>query len=157
MISEIFENQTLYMENVLYYRGWVTQQASNERFGKMEALFTEANAKNNGAIITATNAIEMRDGEAVMDIEIFIPLDREIQVSEEYKFIPKFEISNALKIRIEGNPAQWQTAMQTLSEHIKRYKLQPTTPALIATVKSATTPLEIDEMITEIYVGIKSE
>ena len=157
MISEIFEKQTLYMENVLYYRGWVTQQTSNEQFAKMETLVTEATAKKNGTIVTATNAIEMRDGENVMDIEILIPLDKEIKVSEEYKFIPKFEISNALKIRIEGNSSQWQTAMQTLSEYMKKYKLQPTTPALMVTVKAATTPLEIEEMITEIYVGVKGE
>ncbi len=157
MISEIFENQVLYMENVLYYRGWVTQQGTNERFREMEAVYTAANAKKDGAIVTATNAIEMRDGEAVMDLEVFIPLDREINVTEEYKFISKFEIANALKIQIEGTPAQWQSAMQTLSEHVQKNKLQPATPALMATVKAATTPLEIDEMITEIYVGIKSE
>ena len=115
MISEVFENQTLYLKNVLYYRGWVTQQDSNEIFQKMESFFTSANAKKDGNIVTVTHAVEMKDGETVMDIEIFIPLDKEIEVNEKYKLIPTFEITNALMIRIEGSPAQWQTAMQNLS------------------------------------------
>ena len=157
MISEVFENQTLYLKNVLYYRGWVTQQDSNKIFQKMESFFTSANAQKDGNIVTVTNAVETKDGAPMMDIEIFIPLDKEIKVNEEYKFIPAFEITNALMIRIEGHPTQWQTAMQNLSEHIQKNDLQPTTPALMATVKAVITPLEIDEMITEIYVGIKGE
>ena len=77
MISEVFENQTLYLKNVLYYRGWVTQQDSNEIFQKMESFFTSANAKKDGNIVTVTNAVETKDGAPMMDIEIFIPLDKD--------------------------------------------------------------------------------
>lgn len=155
MISEIFNNQTLCIENILYSRSWITQQGFNELLTKMENLLIERMAKKSGSIITITNAIEMQDGQAVMDVEILIPLEKEIDITDDFKFIHRLEITNALKIRIDGNPQQLQQATHLLTEYIAKNKLNPTTPLIVVNVNGKTAPLKIDAMITDIYIGVK--
>lgn len=154
MIGDIIENQSFEAENVLHYHGWVTQPQMNEVFAKADALMNKQQAKNNGPVTTATRAVEMRDGQPTMNLDVFIPLDKEITVSEGFDFIKQVKIENALKLRIEGSPQQAEAAMQKLNEYIITNSLQPSTPACMVTVKGAATPLEIDNMITDIYVGI---
>lgn len=154
MISEIMEHQTLEMNNVLHYHGWVTQQQANEVFVKAEELMNKCQAKKNGYVVTATRAVEMKDGQAMMDLDVFIPLDKEIETRDGFDFIKRSKIENALKIRIEGELQQAETAMQKLNDYIISHSLTPTTPACMVTVKGATTPLELNNMITDIYVGV---
>lgn len=154
MIGDIIENQSFESENVLHYHGWVTQQQMNEIFAKADSMMNKYQAKNNGPVTTATRAVEMRDGQPVMDLDVFIPLDKEIETSDGFDFIKQFKLENALKLRIEGSPQQAEAAMQKLNEYIISNSLTPSTPACMVTVKGATTPLELDNMITDIYVGI---
>ena len=157
MIGEIITNQMLELNNVLHYNGWVTQQQMNEVFAKADELMNKHQAKNNGPVTTATRALEMRDGQPTMNLDVFIPLDKEITVLDGFDFIKQVKIENALKLRIEGSPQQAEAAMQKLNEYIITNSLQPSTPACMVTVKGATTPLEIDNMITDIYVGIMNK
>lgn len=154
MIGEIITNQKLELNNVLHYNGWVTQQQMNEVFAKANELMNKHQAKNNGPVTTATRTLEMRDGQPTMNLDVFIPLDKEIVFSDGFDFIKQVKIENALKLRIEGSPQQAESAMQKLNEYIITNSLQPSTPACMVTVKGAATPLEIDNMITDIYVGI---
>lgn len=157
MIGEITTNQKLELNNVLHYNGWVTQQQMNEVFAKADELMNKHQAKNNGPVTTATRALEMRDGQHTMNLDVFIPLDKEIVVSDGFDFIKQVKIEDALKLRIEGSPQQAESAIQELNEYIITNSLQPSTPACMVTVKGATTPLEIDNMITDIYVGIMNK
>ena len=142
------------MTNVLFYHGWVTREQVNEVFVRAEELMNKHEVKKNGDVVTATREIEMREGQPVMNLEVFIPIDKEIVTSGDFGFMKEFKIENALKIRIEGNIQQAEAAMQKLVEYMESNELQASTPAYMVTVKGATTPMEIDEMITDIYVGV---
>lgn len=157
MIGDVVENQTLEMENVLHYRSWLTQQQANAVFIEAEELMNKQQATKNGYVATITHAVDMCDGQPTMDLEVFLPLDKEIEPSDGFDFIKQFKIEKALKLRIEGSPQQTQAAMQILSKHIQNNSLQPSTPVCMVTVKGAITPLEIEDMITDIYIGVMGE
>ncbi len=155
MISEIIKNQTVSMKNVLYYKAWVTPKNSDEHFRKMNCLIDDRRAKKVGSIIIVSNAVKNKEGEALIEIEVFVPLDKKIVVTNEFKFISKMIVMNAIKIRIEGGFVEWQRATNVISEYIRSSNLQPTTPIMIKMIKAPIEPLDSNEMIIEIYVGTK--
>lgn len=61
------------MENVVSLKGKLTQLELNNAMQKIGALLKEKDANKNGNIATTTTAIEVVDGEQVMDIEILVP------------------------------------------------------------------------------------
>ncbi len=155
MISEIVENTALKVDNVLHYNSLCTQTEINEVFLKIEQLLKENNVKKSWHIFTATRNIEAKDGITYIDIDIFVPLEKRFDCQPPFEIIEHFEVNNALMIRIEGTPSQSDKAMTMLGEFMKSKNYQPITPAIMVTVKGANTPSEIDEMIMEIYVGVK--
>lgn len=155
MISEIFENTALKIDNVLHYHALNTQTEINEAFQKIERLLLEKNVKKNGNICTATRNLDVKNGITYLDFDIFVPLEKNLECSPPFEIIEHFEVNNALMIRIKGNPRQSDKAMEMLGEFMKSKNYLPVTPAIIATIKGANTPSEIDEMIMEIYVGVK--
>ncbi|MDR1329151.1 MAG: AraC family transcriptional regulator, partial [Oscillospiraceae bacterium] len=53
-----------------------------------------------------------------------------------------------------GNPAGIQSTVNELLAYIQQNGLQPITSGYNVTVKEAKTPLEVDEMVVDIYLGI---
>lgn len=101
----ITENCKLEMENVISFRGKVTQQQMSQIVKEMEQIISENSAEKKGSSATATFAVESNGSQSIMDIEILIPLNKEIRVPSDYKFKPIFRLNNAVKIRHQGNPA----------------------------------------------------
>lgn len=155
MIKSIEENQSLEIKNVLHFREKLNPQTSATITKQMDDLMRKYNASKSGSVITVTYAVTIENGQQTMDIEMFVPLDKEIEVQNPFDFIPVFHLSNALKVQITGNPQQLETAIKTLSEYIKTNQLTPITSAYVVTIKEARTQQELDEMITEVWVGVK--
>jgi len=110
--------------------------------------------------VTATYAIENSSDGQRIDMELLIPLDRDIskEVSEELKqnrfdsgvrFLPELILTNAVKIKHKGNPSRIQDSLNVLNEYIVDKKLVPITVGYNVTVKQPKTPAEIDEVKTE--------
>ena len=150
----IQEHQTLEMRNVLSYRAKMTQQELALKSKEIEAILHEAGAQRVGSTVTATFAVEQGAQGPVMDIEILLPLDKEITPPSGYVWKPHFLLTNALVVRHEGNPAGLQASANALNAYIMEHQLTPITVGYNVTVKEAKTPLELDEMIVEIYVGV---
>lgn len=66
---EIFEHTTLKMENVLSYRGKVTQQELAVKSREIEQIIRDAGAKKNGATATTTFSVEQSAQGVIMDVE----------------------------------------------------------------------------------------
>ena len=98
----------------------------------------------------------MRDGQPVMDLDMFIPLDKEITAPNGYRFLPSFVLNDAYKLRIEGNPQQMQEAIQKFAEYIRNKNPKPSKPLYVVTVKESTGPLDVDNIITDLYSGVES-
>lgn len=150
----ITENCKLEMENVISFRGKVTQQQMPQIIKEMEQIIYENSAGKKGPSVTATFAIENNGSQPIMDIEILIPLNKEIRVPSDYKFKPIFRLNNAVRIRHQGNPAMLQNSANELMKYIADHKLTPITTGYNVTVQEPTNPNDVDSLIVDMYVGV---
>ena len=150
----VSEHQTLEMYNVLSYRGKMTQQELAIKSQEIEKILADMGAKKNGPVVSATYAVEQGATEAVMDVEILSPLDKEVVVPEGFTWKKHFLLTNALMVRHVGNPMRLSDAINELNNYIVVNGLVPITNGYNVTIKEAKTQQELDEMIIEIYVGI---
>ena len=97
---EIKTGQTLELDNVLTFRGKLTQVEVQQIGKEMESKILAANAKLVGNPIMATFEI---DG-MKMDIELICPIDKKIDSIEGYVYKEKIRIVNAVKMFYKGNP-----------------------------------------------------
>ena len=113
------KDQELILENVLSFRGKVTQQQIQVEMMKIGQLLQKLGVQKNGPTTTATYAVEQLGNEQLMDVELLIPLDRPIQLPSEYTFKPIIKIVNALSIRHEGHPIKLQESINKLNEYYR--------------------------------------
>ena len=151
---EIRENQTLELRKVLSYRAKMTQQELALKSQEIERLLQECGAKRTAPPITATFAVEQSAQGPVMDIELLLPLDREIAPPEGYAWKPRFLLTNAVVARHVGSPATMQQSANAINAYILEHHLTPITTGYNVTVKEAKTPQELDDMVVDIYVGV---
>ena len=145
---EIKENQELNVESLLSYRGKV-RQAEIENIGKeMESYIQNAGAKRVSNPMTATYAVE---GD-VMDIELLIPVDKNIDSTDKFVFKKQIKIVNAVVASYKGHPAGLQEACNQLNQYIMEHKLQPITVGYNVTKKVDMLNPENTEI--NVYVGI---
>lgn len=150
----ITENCKLEMENVISFRGKVTQQQMSQIVKEMEQIISENSAEKKVFSATATFAIENNGSQPIMDIEILIPLNKEIHVPSDYKFKPIFRLNNAVKIRHQGNPAMLQNSANELMKYISDHQLTPITTGYNVTVQEPTNQNDVDSLIVDMYVGV---
>jgi len=115
-MSQILQNQTLEMTNVLSRRGKFTQTELQLEMQNIGIFFKENGIEKNGNIVTATFAVDSSSG--IMDVEILVPMNRETSLSNGYTFKSIFKLTNAVKIRHIGNPAFLQKSANEMTEHI---------------------------------------
>ena len=107
-----------------------------------------------GPSATTTFSVEQGPSGPIMDIEILIPIDKEIEVPDEYTFKPEIHLINALVAKHIGNPAGLENTLNELNAYIEKNKLTPITTGYNVTIKEPKTREELDSMEIEIYVGI---
>ena len=147
-MMEIKTGQTLELDNVLSFRGKLTQGEVQQIGKDMESKIIAANARLVGNPIMATYAIE---GEK-MDMELICPIDKKIESIEGYVYKEKIKIVNAAKMSYKGNPNGLQEACNELNKYIMENKLQPITVGYNVTKKIDI--LDINNAEIDVYVGI---
>lgn len=153
-MSEILIHQTLKMQNVILYRCKMAQEQVNTAMGSISQIMKLCGTKKNGPVVTSTFSIKVIDNQQVIDIEILVPVDKEIAVPEGYIFKKEFLLTNAVKISHIGNPALMQNTANELMKYISENKLTPITSGYNVTVKEPTSQQDIENMIVDIYVGV---
>ncbi len=151
---KIIEHQTLEMNNVLSYRGKMTQAEIMEKSKEMDELMKAAGASKTAPVATTTFAIEQSARGPIMDVEILIPLDKSFALPSGYVWKPHFLLTNALMIQHIGNPSTLQNSVNELNAYMMEHRLVPISTGYNVTVKEAKTPSEMDNMEVDIYVGI---
>lgn len=145
---ELLEEQTLELNNLLSFRGCVTQ-AEMEGIGKeMESFIEQEGACRAGNPVTATYGI---NGDKI-EIELLMPIDRKIESSDKYLYKEKLKIVNAVVAKYIGHPAGLQGACNELNQYIVKQKLVPVTVGYNVTKKVDAVNLENTEI--DVYVGI---
>ncbi len=148
------QNKQLKMENVLSLRKKMTQMQLQQEMTKIGEFLQQQSVKKSGYIVTATFSVEIQGSQQLMDVEILVPLDRKIELPEEYTFKPVFNLVNALSIRYEGSPVNFQSAINQLNEYIQANNQQVITATYNVMVKEATSEDDMNDMIIDVYVGV---
>ena len=156
MIGSVEEGQQLLLRNILSFRKNLDQQSLVEISREIDEMLAKNEARKDGNVVTITHNVTVENGQQFIDIEMMIPLDKEIVVPSGFVFLPEFLLNDAFKIRIIGSPQQMQDAVQILAEHIQNKNLKPDTPLYVVTVKEAKTQMDIDDMITDLYTGVET-
>lgn len=153
-MDSITQGNTFEMSNVFSYRGQVTQQETTEIVRNMNQIMKDNGASKNGGIVTTTFSVDSSNGYNLLDTEILIPLDKQITVSGSYKFKPVFRLTNAVKIRHQGNPSMIQSSADALIRYIKENQLQPVTACYNVTVREPENNADFENMIIDLYIGV---
>ena len=152
---EINQEEIYLVEQVITYRGKVNNKLINNVMSQLLSVINDTGLKINGPTITAIHSIENDCGDQIIDIEIIVPINGVMTSTDEFVYRDRFEINNALMFRHIGNPQTMNTEMQEFNQYIKNNNFKPVTPFYNVTVRSASSPSEIDNIIMDIYVGVK--
>lgn len=153
---EINQKNIYSVEQVITYRGKVNNKLINNVMSQLLSVINDTGLKTNGPTITAIHSIANDCGDQIIDIEIVVPINGIMTSTDEFVYRDRFEISNALMFRHIGNPLTMNTEMQEFNQYIRDNDFKPVTPFYNVTVRSASSPSEIDNIIMDIYVGVKS-
>jgi hypothetical protein len=113
----IKEAQELRVNNVLSVRKKITQQQIQDEMQKIGQDMVRVGAKKVGKITTATFGMEVQDNNQIIDMEILIPVDQAVLISDLYKVKTEFHLVNALYTRYtryQGHPANIQSSILEL-------------------------------------------
>ena len=147
-MAEIVKGQMLEVENLYTFRGQVSQ-IEVENIGKeLEEIITKNGAQKVGNPISVTYGIEG----SIMDMELLIPIDKEIENVEPYCFKEKIKIVNALLAKHKGNPMMLQNTFNEVNHYIVENKLTPITPGY--NVTKTINPLNMENCEIYVYIGI---
>ncbi len=151
---EIQTNQLYEMKNVISYRAKMTQREVNDVMNRMGEFIQENGLNKSGCVTTTTFTVENTGGTQLMDIEILCPVDKACDVPQGFTFKHEFRLSNAAKITHKGNPANMQESVNKLIGYLNQNKLTPVTSLYNVTVNEPKTPMDIDNMVVDMYIGV---
>ncbi len=144
----------LILKNCLSYRKKATPIEMQESLGKIINYLKENNIKKDGPVVTTTFAVEQVDNQQLIDMEFLIPIDRVVDLPDEYQFKKEFRLANALYTRYQGNPQMIEHVYNELMKYINDNNLQQITSAYNVQVQEFEPRNSLDELITDIYIGI---
>lgn len=145
---EILEGQTLEINNLISFRGCVTQTEIESIGKEMETFIEREGACKVGNPVTATYGV---NGDAI-DVELLMPVDMCIESIGRFVFKKQIKIVNAVVASYKGHPMGLQNACNELNQYIMEHKLQPITVGYNVTKK--TDMLNPENTEIDVYVGI---
>lgn len=142
------------MENVLSIRKKMTQPEIQQTLVDMGNVIKSLGANKNGSIVTTTYGVEQTAAGPILDMEILIPLDKEVTVQDPYIFKPLFHLKHAVHARHEGNPQSLQNTLSQMLAYIQENKLTQITSVYSVNIKELKPGDSMDDMVTDLYIGV---
>lgn len=150
----ILIGQSYKMKNVISYRAKMTQKEMNIAMNRLMTLINDNGLTQSGYITTSTFSIEKVGSTELIDIEILCPVDKICRLPQEYTFKPVFRLANAVKITHKGDPVNLQETANLLISYINENKLTPITYMYNVTVREPKSPVDVDNMVVDMYIGV---
>ena len=125
MIGKIETGQFFQLSNVIHYHGKLTPQKATQLSNQIDTLLAVNQAEKLANTVTITNNISVENGRQVIDVDLFFPVSKKLDVTEGLDFLETFTVKNALKVRVQGSPAQIEQAMILLADYIKKRNCVP--------------------------------
>jgi len=147
---EIEMGKELLLENLITFRGFVTQNEMSQVLEEIEEILQKNDLQRKETPVTVT--YEMK--EELIDIEILIPVEGDLSKinNDKFRVKNKIRIVNAVVIHYIGNPNELQVAYNELNKYIFDNGLNVITAGYNVTKKVSS--LDINNTEIEIYVGI---
>ena len=154
---EIKTEENLQMKNVLSFRGKLDQKALMEKRQEIDDLMKKLGVHAIHPAITTTFGVEQTEKGPVMDMEILVPIDRDI--SHElamaklpgYRFKPVFLLANAVRLHHVGNEASLESSIRELYKFIQVRNLRPITTGYNIPQND---PEDPKDLVIDIMVGV---
>ena len=142
------------MENVLSIRKKMTQQEIQQTLSDMGNVIATLGVNKNGPLVTTTYSMEQTPTGPILDMEILVPLDKEVTVSEPYILKPLFHLKYAVHARHEGNPQLLQNTLNQMMAYIQENKLTQITSVYSVNIKELQPGDSMNDMVTDLYIGV---
>ena len=150
---EIFRDATYAANNVMRFRGIV---ANSELGSVIEGLtnYIESNgARKLGKLITATHVLYLET--KISDIEIFVPIDRAIPSTQDFTYIPTFELANCVMTKHKGHPHLLPVTYAELYRATEGIGIKVEPPFYNVFNEGANGIWGLDEFEAEVYVATR--
>jgi effector-binding domain-containing protein len=153
-LIEVNKNCELTMKNVLAIRKKMGQQEIQQTLVGMGNIIKDLGANKSGTVVTTTYAVEQAVTGPMLDMEILVPLNKEVTVSEPYIFKPLFHLKYAVYARHEGNPQLLQNTLDQMMAYIQENKLTQITSVYSVNINELKQGDSINGMVTDLYIGV---
>ena len=147
---KIETQQQLDVRNLISFRKSVRATEIQGHIERLIAYTESQGAKKVDGGISATYAV---DGDK-MDIEIYMPIDKEISSTHEFIYKPRLYLENCIKTTHKGNPQLLDGTIQKMNEHIALNRLTPISAGFNVTVSEISNPKELDLFEATIYISL---
>jgi len=142
----------LRFENVASFRKKIFQSNVKDELSRFISTLKQTGAQKNGPLISATFGVEQTTEHPLIDIEFLIPLDRAIQLTDDYVFKPIFHLTNAVYSRYSGDPALIQNQYNEMIKYLHIHNLQQITVAYNVNINDGNL-VEHAYPVVDIYIG----
>ena len=142
--------QTLNMENMITFRMKVKAAELQMHMERLLAYAKSCGAIRIGNGVSATYAV---DGD-VVDIEVYIPINKRIPSNEEFVFKPLLRLENCIKIKHKGDPHLLQNSMQVLNDYVTVNQLVPIAVGFTVIVNDVTEPRDFELFEVDLYLSL---
>lgn len=119
--------KSLKVENVISMRKKMMPNQVQSELMKLMELMKDHGVEPKGPMISTTYSIEEQGEEQILDMEFILPIDRKIDISNEYQFKPLFHLVNAVYKQHVGNPEALQDTYDELLNFMLEHQLQQIT------------------------------
>lgn len=150
---DIENNKSLKIENSISVRRKMTQEEAQLEITKILQYLESNQIQQNGPMIYTTHNVERVGGEEILDMEFIVPVDRKIDVPDDYQFKPIFHLVNAIYKRHVGHPERLQDTYDELLNYLQENQLQQITSGYNVSVNDDEVALG-EPPIIDVYIGV---
>lgn len=91
------------IENVIRFRGEIHNSKTRDALEKLYKHIEDNGAIRSDEVITATHVLYLES--RISDMEIIVSIDRAIPSTDEYEYIPIFELEECVVTKHRGHPS----------------------------------------------------
>jgi len=146
----ITQHQQLEIHNLITLRKKAPAAEFNSHAERLMEYITAQGAKKTGGGISATYAVEGN----MLDMELYIPIDKEIPSTAEFMYKPKLYLTNCIKATYKGNPQLLESTLHKMNEYIAENNLTPISAGFVVTVNEITDPKDLELFEVDVYISI---
>jgi effector-binding domain-containing protein len=143
---QILEHQSVFLRNLISYRLHLPREKTPHMLRYIMENIESLGVQLSGAIFFTEDRSQYRN------IEILIPVDRELEFCAQYDKKPAFRLLDAVSVRHEGSITEMEKTEQKLLDYAKRKAYEVTTQPYFHFIR--TDPDDPEYCIADIYIGV---